>query len=285
MILNITLTSTSWINQILYSLLIQVVFSLGFFMAIALIIAITNKISSKLLSSGAYIAYNVTGFVGTPIHELGHAFFCVIFGHKIDDIKLYDFHPDDDCLGYVNHSYNSRNIYHVIGNFFISFGPIFFGVAVIYGLLYLLCGNVALEISENISDMKNLSFATLDISIIEKVLVINLNNLKDIFNVSNLSSYKWWIFIVLSTMIAMHMKLSAADLKGMIPSVFIIMFFLLIINIVVRFFGANALNSYNELLIMIFSYIFCFLCISLIFSLITIIISLFIALIRKIFKR
>lgn len=50
----------------------------------------------------------LTGLIGIPIHELGHAYFCLIFGHKIKNIKLFSFSSFEYSLGYVNHSYNPK---------------------------------------------------------------------------------------------------------------------------------------------------------------------------------
>ena len=40
---------------------------------------------------------------GVAVHELGHALFCIIFRHKIEDMKLFS--PEEDgTLGYVSHT-------------------------------------------------------------------------------------------------------------------------------------------------------------------------------------
>jgi hypothetical protein len=92
----------------------------------------------KIIGSGWYLG--LFGWLGTSVHELSHAIFCFIFGHKIVDIKLFSPDPETGTLGYVEHSYNRRNIYQMIGNFFIGVGPVILGSAVIYLLFYWLLG-------------------------------------------------------------------------------------------------------------------------------------------------
>lgn len=76
---------------------------------------------------------------GTVVHELGHALFCVLFGHKIREISL--FHPrKNGVLGYVKHSWNRKNPYQNIGNFFIGTGPIWLGSVLIVLVSFALFG-------------------------------------------------------------------------------------------------------------------------------------------------
>jgi len=74
---------------------------------------------------------------GTAIHELSHAIFCLVFFHKIKSITLFQM-GKDNLLGCVVHTYNPRNPWHQVGNFFIATGPIWLGCAALYGLLLLM---------------------------------------------------------------------------------------------------------------------------------------------------
>ena len=72
------------------------------------------------------------GWLGCSVHELSHAFFALIFGHKITEIKLFAPSKDGESLGHVSHSYNKKSIYHKIGNFFIGISPLLAGGIVLF---------------------------------------------------------------------------------------------------------------------------------------------------------
>lgn len=76
----------------------------------------------------------VTSFLGTPIHELGHAVMCLLFAHRIEYVRLF---PNREGVAMVRHSYNRKNVYATMGNLFIALGPIFAGLAVILLVLAL----------------------------------------------------------------------------------------------------------------------------------------------------
>ncbi len=80
------------------------------------------------------------GWLGTAVHELGHALFCPLFGHRITAMRLCSFNPRSRDTGYVSHEFNGLNPYHSVGNFFISIGPLVLGSALIYVVLRYLAG-------------------------------------------------------------------------------------------------------------------------------------------------
>ena len=53
-----------------------------------------------LRKRGVYLV----AWLGTPLHELGHALFCLIFRHKIEDIKFFKPDKVNGTLGYVYHT-------------------------------------------------------------------------------------------------------------------------------------------------------------------------------------
>eukprot|EP00808_Paulinella_micropora_P030302 g64845.t1 len=94
---------------------------------------ISYAISSDLLS--APIAWGLRGLVpdlllrlvwhlpGTLVHELSHAAFAVLFGHKITDIGCLLHADENGKLGWVKHSWDDRSAFQRLGNVFIGLGP------------------------------------------------------------------------------------------------------------------------------------------------------------------
>lgn len=68
------------------------------------------------------------GGVGVILHELSHLIMALLFGHHSDRVALLHIprrdDPNDNCLGYVNHSWNDHNLYQRCGNVFIGIAPV-----------------------------------------------------------------------------------------------------------------------------------------------------------------
>jgi len=96
----------------------------------------SEKLSLKVIREDIYLY--LFAWLGTTIHEAGHALFAVIFRHKINKIKFFSPDPSTGTLGYVDHSYNKKSLYQQIGNFFIGIGPIIMCCLMLYALSYLL---------------------------------------------------------------------------------------------------------------------------------------------------
>jgi hypothetical protein len=193
---------------------------------------LTRNTFSK--SIGTKFDHYFTGLIGTPVHEFGHALFCIPFGHKIIALKLFVFQPKDNTLGYVNHSYNSHNIWHQIGNFFIGIGPILFGSIIIFVLVkYLLAngsGIVALLFENTMANNLDLSLKTMFLNAIKII--------QHIFTSSNLKTWQFWVFIYTTLSIASHMELSPPDLKGALSGLITLVIVLFIINGLMLTFGS-----------------------------------------------
>jgi len=215
----------------------------------------------------------VTAWIGTPVHELGHAFFCLLFGHKIKKIKLFSPNAKDGSLGSVGHGYNPKNIYHRIGNFFIGAGPLIFGSATILLLIWFLLpgGNAILGMQD---------FGKTPISFDQEGIAQFLKNtwhettaiIPLIFSDVNIGLWQFWLFMYLSLAISAHMELSPPDLKLMWSGFFIILLLIFIFNIIFLLFFSDS----NNILfrgIALFSYLNQILVVGLFFSFINFLIT------------
>ncbi len=197
----IDIIHSSWfVNYIINSLttsLFELIWTFGLSIAIAVTMSIISRFIYKHLyqeygSKGVSILIYATA-LGTVIHELSHALFCIIFKHKITNISL--FNPDPDgTLGYVEHAYNIKSSYQMAGNFFIGIAPI-----VMTGLLtYLL---TILLIPDIIPKTEQTHAAGTIVLFVVKIY-------HNILTVDVLSNWHFWLYVVLIFTIAGHATLS-----------------------------------------------------------------------------
>jgi hypothetical protein len=179
-------------------------------------------------SKGTYLV----AWLGTPIHELGHALFCLIFWHKIDDIKFFKPDPVTGTLGYVSHRWSRTNPWQVLGNFFIGIGPVILGCAVLFAIFYFLIPD-----SSRVWDTINVNVSEIDASSpVGSYLAVFRNSalaiVSLIFTVSNLSSWQFWVFLYLSICVASNIRLSLSDIKGSLSGLGCIVLPFLLINLI-----------------------------------------------------
>lgn len=223
----------------------QLITLLGVFFIFGLILYLLARFTrTAFVRSVGYKADMVwTGWLGTPVHELGHALFCILFRHRIVSMKLYDPNARDGTLGYVNHAYNPRSAYQKIGNFFIGAGPIILGAFVLYAAMYYLLPN-KLAVFKIISS-KNLTISNLAglQPQFDVFLATGRETLKTIFTQANLKTWTFWLFLYISLCVASHMELSPPDLKGMWSGLATLVILLLVVNTAALLLGYN-INKY-----------------------------------------
>jgi hypothetical protein len=210
---------------------------LGVFL-FGLLIQFISQLSFKSLANafGPVGTYFVA-WIGTPIHESGHAIFCLIFGHRIAEIHF--FKPDETTgtIGFVYHKWNPKNPYQVIGNFFIGIGPMVLGSAVLFALFYyLIPGSHGAwsSIIDNVGSIeKGASFMTYLTAFKDAALsIITL-----VFTWSNLGLWQFWVFLYLSICVASNIRLSWADFKGSLSAIGCIILPLLIVTLILMLAG------------------------------------------------
>ncbi len=235
--------------EIVINFLIQIAFTVGTIFLFGLFIALCRRGFCRTIGRKGPLLLVITGAVGTPIHELSHALMCLIFGHRVDEIKLYRPTANDGNLGYVKHSYNKKNPYHQIGNFFIGIAPIICGSGVLLLLMRLTVPPVFDEFILKIGLIAEFSYSDIAFTEIWEIFTISIEAFLAVFDLSNADNVWWWIFLVLALMISSHMELSGADIKGGVKGLLILMGALLATDVVLYFVSLPALAAVTSAMV------------------------------------
>ena len=252
------------ISKVITCFLTQIIFTLGAIFLFGILIGFCNKLFYKNMGGFGKAACYITGFLGTPVHECSHALMCLIFGHKITEIKLFQINSQDGTLGYVNHRYNTKSLYQKIGNFFIGTAPI----TVISGLLYLLSMLLVPNMLDLILDQ------TKDIRLDEGIIGV-LDDM--LFTIRIFFSYaktmNWWVFLSIGMFLSLHMTLSTADIKGAWSGLLLLLLVVLGIDIIFAIVDTEILNTFTRWCLSIGSYLSSILILSLSTSIFAVILS------------
>lgn len=211
-------------------------------------IARKNEILSyKVLGQKIYLY--IFGWLGTSVHELGHAIFALIFGHKISEIKLFS--PNSGkSLGQVKHSYTKGNPYQTIGNFFIGIGPILIGTFLLFAVTWYLFGLNIFNVAEKNNVIFNFelfkSLGTL------KNAAVNIGKgiwecMEYILTGPNTNWWKLVLFFYLFYAVGSSITLSTSDIKGAFRGFLYFVIVLLLFNICTLWVGNFAIDFFRKI--------------------------------------
>jgi len=230
-----------FIIQVLKNSISQFFSVFGILVLFGILLYLLSRSTRKTYSNSGlgFLDVIITGWIGTPVHELGHALFCILFGHRIKEIKLFKPNSEDGTLGYVKHAYDSKSLIQRIGCFFIGIGPILLGTAVLFLLMYFLLPNYS-AISNILSGQPLGAYDLVDlIKHSDTILKTAYQLLIAIFAPENFKESLFWVFVYLSFSVASHMQLSISDLKSMITGLIAILLIFLLINLISSFFDLH----------------------------------------------
>lgn len=265
---------TGFITQMLST--VGVIFIFGW------LIAMLRRGFCALAGRGGPTILLATGIVGTPIHELSHALMCLIFGHTITEVKLFCPNADDGTLGYVSHTYNTKNIYHQIGNFFIGIAPVVLGGGVIYLLLLLLLPDVCETVMAEISAMQG--FELVDLPVADYLRFL-LSAIAAIFAPENFESWQGWVFLVLALMIAIHTEMSSSDIRSGLKGLLFVSILLVLVDVVLYFLFPDVFFAFSDVTMSFALVLSAFLSMSVIFLLALLLVALIFRGIGMLFSR
>ena len=185
------------------------------FVAFAIVIHWIERITERRLAERfGWKSVLWTGWLGTPIHELSHAFMCWVFRHKIKEIALFEPDRKSGRLGYVLHSFDPRNRFQRVGNFFIGIAPLVGGSIALAVLLWMFYPDAARSALE-------LTGQNAQGDAIEKSIGIATTIFGNVINGQNFFTPRFWVFIYLVLCVGTHMAPSPSDYEGAWNGVFI----------------------------------------------------------------
>lgn len=237
-----------FLKRVVFTTFSQLIWLLGLLFIFGLILYLFARFTriTYVKSVGQKMDIIFTGWIGTPVHELGHAVFCILFRHKIVEMKLYSPNAEDGTLGYVNHSYNPNSTYQKIGNFFIGVGPIIFGALVLYAAFYYLVPNMS-EVFSNIEAQSQTLVKGVRgeySGVLAAMWGTTKGTLSSLFKAQNFSDFKFWIFLYLAICVSSHMQLSPPDIKGAKGGLISLIVFFLIINLIILGLEATGVSAH-----------------------------------------
>ena len=258
------------VAEVMINFLLQIAFTVGLIFLFGWLISLCNKKFYSNFGKFGRAACYVTGIIGTPVHELSHALFCVLFGHRITEIRLFQI-SSDGTLGYVNHSYNRRNLYQRIGNFFIGVAPVVVISAILYGLACALLPAFvdsvhAFSAAANVGDAEDMLFGIGDIFV-------------SFFSAAG--NWQWWVFVGVGLFLCLHMTLSGADIKNAVTGLVALLLLLLAADIILAAVSADALQAFTQWTVAAGSCMLCFFLLALIISLLGVAFSALVAFLIK----
>lgn len=237
-----------FLKRVVFTTFSQLIWLLGLLFIFGLILYLFARFTriTYVKSVGQKMDIIFTGWIGTPVHELGHAVFCILFRHKIVEMKLYSPNAEDGTLGYVNHSYIPNSTYQKIGNFFIGVGPIIFGALVLYAAFYYLVPNMS-EVFSNIEAQSQTLVKGVRgeySGVLAAMWGTTKGTLSSLFKAQNFSDFKFWIFLYLAICVSSHMQLSPPDIKGAKGGLISLIVFFLIINLIILGLEATGVSAH-----------------------------------------
>lgn len=232
-----------WLHHVVWGgivqSLMQLIFIAGpFFLLGFLLHNLEGTVQSRLSRRFGWKSVLWTGWLGTPIHELSHALFCVLFRHRINEIALFRPDPSLGRLGYVNHLYDPRSRYQVVGNFFIGTAPFLGGALALYGLLWLFDPQTARRALSGEGLASALAGGNL-IAAGRALWDQTFGVLSGVVTLSHLGSLPFWLFLYLVLCVGSHVAPSGADYRGAREGGVLLLAALILFNILSLAFGGR----------------------------------------------
>ena len=186
--------------------------------------------------------------IGTPVHELGHVIFSLIFGHRITEVQLFKPDPYSGLLGYVNRTYDPDSMYQRIGNFFIGIGPIILGSLFIYLSAWGLMGTEIFGPLNGLQ-MNSQAFGSAQSfgAMLNHITTIALEIFSQLFRFENFKTWQFWVFLYILISVGTSIRLSPVDIRNAASGFFTLVGLAFAFNLLTVWIGTFAIQVIESL--------------------------------------
>lgn len=218
----------------------QLFILLGPGLLLAALMQLVNRMSAmQAISLLGYWGYvYLFGWLGIPVHEIGHFIFAKLFGFQVDHLVLFNPNRYGTAEGSVRFRINGCNPIQRVGLFFTGIGPIVLGSGLIFAAAYFLLGSdVALAMDEAavgstaVRSLENLQALAGQIWSGASVVLGSL------VRVENFTNWKFYLFVYIAFSIGSNITLSGSDIRIIISGFSAILGLLVTFNILTAWIG------------------------------------------------
>jgi hypothetical protein len=240
-------TVLQYLLDVLLATLMHLAILLAPILVLGLIMHVISQQIEKLTVGiiGMHGYLYLFGWLGTAVHELGHLIFALIFGHHVSNVKLFSFNASNPEMGYVKHSFNKKNIYQNLGNFFIGIGPILLGGSALF-----IIGYFIFDIKFNTLTDSNLKIINSSVTQGVRDVFFSLYDalmytLKSILQNEGIVWWKYVLFFYLLFAIGSSISLSKSDIKGSFSGLLLLIGLILLFNLSTLWLGDFATTIFT----------------------------------------
>jgi len=200
-------------------------------LAAALLSGLERLLAARLQSRFGWRGVLLTGWLGVPVHELSHAAACLLFGHRVEKLRLFDPDPVTGQLGSVQHAWDRRSLYQQAGRFVIGIAPLLGGAAVLAGLTALL-GPAELRPPALGPDAGWTGAAQAAVAQVRALA-------QALTGQEGLGRGLTWAYLYLGLCVGAHMAPSPTDLRGCLPGLLLLLALVLLANLATLALGRD----------------------------------------------
>ena len=194
-----------------------------------------SRRTNRVLGGAAYALF---GWPGTAVHETGHALLCLLFGHRVTGIKLFDFAPRGGTRGHVRHTFDPANPWQQVGNFFIGIAPILFGTLVIaVAARWLLGAEAFARMAEPLPQGVLPRSGAEGLALVRHVAGGAGAALAALLEPHRFLDWRAWVFLYLTFTVGGSISLGGADLQGTLAGFGTLVLLVLIANLSTLWLG------------------------------------------------